>query len=152
MKNLKLLLASAAIISTFLNCTHKTISMDKMPSTQIIFGNGGGFAGLIKEYALLEDGRVVEKSKDGTAYTRLAKISLEKAEQCFSNAATLNLQNVKFNEPGNMYYFVGVKSAGQDENRIVWGNNNVQVPPGIESLYKILCSYLPKKKTNQPTD
>ena len=67
----------------------KKITMEKMPATQIIFGSGGGFTAQVKEYCLLENGKIVEKSKDGQEFDVLTTIDRDKATQCLNVLLTL---------------------------------------------------------------
>jgi hypothetical protein len=133
-------------LSLTVGCQKKTIPMDKMPDSQIIFGNGGGFTGEIKEYHLLNDGRIVNKGLNDTIYNVLSRIGKTKATACFEDCKKMKLNTMKFSEPGNRYYFIAVKEAGKPENRIVWGDNEQPVLDDIKSLYKNLMGHLPKQR------
>jgi hypothetical protein len=132
-------------LSLTFGCQKKTIPMDKMPDSQIIFGNGGGFTGEIKEYHLLNDGRIVYKGLSDTIYNVVSRIGKSKATACFEDCKKMKLNTMKFSEPGNRYYFIAVKEAGQPENRIVWGDNEQPVLDEIKKIYKTLMSHLPKQ-------
>lgn len=119
--------------------------MDQMPDTQIIFGNGGGFTGEIKEYHLLNDGRIVSKSLGDTIFKVLSRIGKSKATACFDDCKKMKLNTMKFSEPGNRYYFIAVKEAGKPENRIVWGDNEQPVLDEVKNFYKTLMGHLPKQ-------
>ena len=120
-----------------------------MPSNQIIFGSGGGFTGIVKEYCLLQDGRIVEKSKDGSVYNIITSIDRDIAKQAFSNCQFLGLNNLKFDDPGNIYQFLTIHTDSQTENRIVWGNINNQPPSEVTNLHKMLMSFIPKIKDDK---
>jgi hypothetical protein len=140
-------MASSIILLVLLlaGCSKK-IAMEKMPATQIIFGSGGGFTAQAKEYCLLENGKIVEKAKDGQEFDVLTTIDRDKATQCFSVSKTFKLDEMQFNEPGNMYYFVTIKSKSKAENKIVWGDKSKPVSSEVSTLYKMLMSFLPKKE------
>jgi hypothetical protein len=132
-------------LSLTFGCRKKTIPMDQMPDTQIIFGNGGGFTGEIKEYHLLNDGRIVSKSLGDTIFKVLSRIGKSKATACFDDCKKMKLNTMKFSEPGNRYYFIAVKEAGKPENRIVWGDNEQPVLDEVKNFYKTLMGHLPKQ-------
>jgi hypothetical protein len=131
-------------LSLTIGCQKKIIPMDKMPDSQIIFGYGGGFTGEVKEYHLLNDGRIAHKGLSDTLYNVLSRIGKSKATACFEDCKKMKLNTMKFNEPGNRYYFIAVKEIGKPENRIVWGDNDQPVLAEIKNLYKSLIEYLPK--------
>jgi hypothetical protein len=133
-------------ISLFLavSCSQKPITMDKMPTNQIVFGSGGGISGAVSEYALLEDGRLLEKDRNADTYKRVADIGRDKAQQYFNNVKTFDLYTLKFNEPGNIYHFITVKSKGREANKIVFGSNDVPAPESVKAFYQLLKNLLPK--------
>lgn len=120
--------------------------MEKLPAPQIAFGSGGGFTNLTTEYYLLEDGKIVQKSKDTQAYNILTRVDQNQATQVFAGAKLLGLDNLQFNEPGNLYYFIAIRNNEQSENRIVWGSNDALIPTEVKNFYKMLLNLLPKTK------
>ncbi len=135
-------------LSLTFGCRKNTIPMDKIPESRIIFGNGGGFTGEVKEYHLLNDGRIVNKGLKDTIYNVLSRIGKSKATACFEDCTKMKLNTMKFSEPGNRYYFIAVKEVGKPENRIVWGDNDLPVLEGVKTFYQTLMSHLPKDKTD----
>ncbi len=134
---------------TFVSCNKKFL-MEKLNEPHIAFGSGGGFTNLVKQYHLLEDGKIIAqtKLKDSTQYTIVAEIGKRKAKECFTAANNLNLDSLKFSEPGNLYYFISVKGKeALAENRIVWGSKDKPVPPEVQDFYKTLLAFLIKPKT-----
>lgn len=123
----------------------KKILPEKMPETQIIFGSGGGFTNQVKEYCLLENGKIVAKSADGTYFDILTHIGKTEAKQCFNKCQSLHLDEMQFNEPGNLYYFLTIRTKSKPENRIVWGDRSKPVSADVAQLHKTLMSYLPKR-------
>ena len=120
--------------------------MSEMPNTQIVFGSGGGFTGIVKEYCLLDDGRIVTKEAKDTTFNIVARIGKAKATACFEDSKKMKLSTMKFSEPGNLYQFIAVKEPGLPENRIVWGDKDQPVLENIKTFYKTLIGYLPKEK------
>ena len=124
--------------------------MEKINEPHIAFGNGGGFTNRVKQYRLLEDGKIVEeiKMKDSIQYTLVAEIGKRKAKQCFTAINKLNLDSLKFSEPGNLYYFISVKAKDSlANNRIVWGSKDKPVAPAVQDFYKTLLDFLIKPKS-----
>ena len=138
------ILSILLILASF-GCAQK-MTMEKISTPQIAFGSGGGFTNLLTEYYLLEDGKIVQKSKEGQGYTILTRIDRDKTTQCFAGSKIVNLDNLKFNEPGNMYYFITIRNDEKSENRIVWGSTDKPVPNEVKSFYKMLLNFLPKPK------
>ena len=145
MKTSKIASSIMILILLLAGCSKK-ITMEKMPATQIIFSSGGGFTAQVKEYCLLENGKIVEKSKDGQEFDVLTTIDRDKATQCFNVSKTFKLDEMQFNEPGNMYYFITIRSKSKTENKIVWGNKSKPVSSEVAALHKMLMSFLPKKE------
>ena len=144
-KLLPLSILSILMILTSFGCAQK-MTMEKISTPQIVFGSGGGFTNLLTEYYLLEDGKIVQKSKEGEGYNILTRIDKDKATQCFAGSKILKLDTLAFNEPGNMYYFITIRNDTKSENRIVWGSTDKPVPNEVKGFYKMLLNFLPKPK------
>ncbi len=119
--------------------------MDKMPPNQIVFGTGGGFAGMEKEYIMLQDGRILSRDTSAVLLKIVARISKTKAKECFDKCASLNVAKHQFNHPDNVYSFLLVKDGKNPENRIVWSEKGAKVAPNIAEFYEGLMAFLPKK-------
>ena len=84
--------------------------MDQKPDLQakkqIVIGTGGGFSGAIKEYILLENGYLYQRElpKDTTFQIRVLYRST--AKKYFTKLTQLGLKRRKFDNPGNVYYYV----------------------------------------------
>jgi hypothetical protein len=127
-------------------CSRK-IATDKLPATQIVFGQGGGFTGAIQEYALLQDGRIVEIRKDSATQHIVEKMSKKKTAGFYAQVDSMRLHTWLYNRPGNIYHYVILKREGKKDNKIVWdgSGNDVHAPKNIEEYYKRLMAELPKK-------
>lgn len=124
--------------------------MEKLNEPHIAFGSGGGFTNMVKQYRLLQDGKIISetKLKDSTQYTIVADIGKRKAKDCFTAVNNLKLDSLKFSEPGNLYYFISVQTKDSlADNRIVWGSKDKPVPPEVQDFYKTLLAFLIKPKT-----
>jgi hypothetical protein len=133
-------------LTSLFSCHKKNIAVEKMPTKQILFGSGGGFTGVVSEYALLENGSVLELSNDKKSYNVVNRIGRQKAGDCVATIKKLGLETLKFDEPGNLYYYIVVKTDKAVENRITWGSKENPVDNNIKDLYQTLISFLPKGK------
>lgn len=96
---------------------------------EISFGSGGGFTGAIKTYKLTADCKLYEGKAE------LKKIKAKKTLELFNQAA--ELKDIKFNEPGNIYSFIEIKTK-ENTNKIVWGFGSKQVDARAIELYRKL--------------
>lgn len=141
----------------FLSCT-RTIATDKLPATQIVFGHGGGFTGMVHEYALLENGYIIRVEKDSAEQRIVKKIGKKKAAAHFAAVDSMRLHTWLYDVPGNIYHFIILKREGKKDNKIVWdgGGKDDNAPHNIEEYYKKLSAELPEKnkknKKNKDTD
>ena len=141
---------SPIIILLFLglfSCTKK-IATDKIPATQIVFGHGGGFTGMVHEYALLENGYIVKIQKDSATQRIVKKIGKKKAATYFADVDSMRLHTWLYDVPGNIYHYIILKREGKKDNKIVWdgSGNDKHAPQNIEDYYKKLSAELPEKK------
>jgi uncharacterized protein YdbL (DUF1318 family) len=129
------------------SCTRE-IATDKMPATQIAFGHGGGFTGLVHEYALLKNGYIVKIQKDSATQRIVKKIGKKKAATYFAAVDSMRLHTWLYNVPGNIYHYVILKQEGKKDNKIVWdgSGNDSHAPKNIEDFHMKLSAELPKKK------
>lgn len=138
------LLLSLLLLSN--SACNKKIAPETLPADQIIFGNGGGFAGIEKTFVLLNDGQIFEKSLDGKVYERRACIGKKTAAKLFAECDSLKLSQRVFSEPDNLYQFMTIKTAGKVENRLSWGSPTKPVPDDIAAFFNKLNGHLPKAK------
>lgn len=103
----------------------------------IKWGSYGGFTGQRLEYSLSKDGNVelYDSMKDQTA--PFAKWSQEATNQIFKDVDALEIQNMQFNQPGNMSYFLGV-TLEEDRVDVIWGAAEKDPPAEVEAMYKRL--------------
>ena len=128
----------------FLGSCHQKIAAEMMPTTQIVFGSGGGYAGSEKEFVLLEDGKIMEKQVGGKIYKSVARIGKTTSLQHYAQCDSLQIQKMAFQQPGNIYYYMIVKRNGQ-ENKVVWGNKDKPINDEVAQFYQQLADHLPKK-------
>ena len=105
---------------------------------QLIFGKGGGVTGQAIVYYLLENGMVFRSQ--GIAENpieKYGKIPIADARSILDNYNTLNLRDIDFVHPGNIYHFIEWKK-GTDSHKITWGDNSFEVDENAQLLYGIL--------------
>jgi hypothetical protein len=117
---------------------------DKYKKCQIIFGSGGGFANLVNEYYLLENGKLYQKHKTDTVFVELGRQKLDSVKLIFSKTKVLFDTNEDFHEPGNMYYFIKFKKDSTIKE-VVWGSSDKKPKPEVKELYKELMNLVDLK-------
>ena len=125
-------------IALFLqNCKSTTYTPDDYPEGQIIFGSGGGFAGLYNHYYVFENGQIFKNSSDDANYQKVKSVKKSQVKQLFNNYETLGLSQISLDDPGNMTYYIHFKK-GEINKKFTWGGNHEEIPGGIETIYQIL--------------
>ncbi|NND31550.1 MAG: hypothetical protein HKN76_03095 [Saprospiraceae bacterium] len=143
-KNPALFIALLVMISCKTTLKHTPLNY---PGVQMVTGSGGGMTGQVISYHLFENGTVfkstgvVEKS-----YEHLGKISAVATAQIFANYRTLDMENINFKHPGNLYYFVERKQ-GDDSDKIIWGDSDYTVPKNAALFYSVLDHQLTQIKS-----
>ena len=122
---------------------NKKLAADKMPTTRLEFGHGGGFTGAVTTYFLLENGKIYEETADKTAYTRINSIGKDEAKALFADCEKLN--TLRTDAPGNLYYFVTIKKGEAIPKRWIFGDPATATPQELENFYKRLAGYAPRK-------
>ncbi len=144
--------ASPLILILFLGlfgCT-RTIATNELPAMQIVFGHGGGFTGMVHEYALLQNGYIVKIQKDSATQHIVKKIGKKKAAAYYAEVDSMRLHTWLYDVPGNIYHYIILKREGKKDNKIVWegSGNDPHAPKNIEEYFKRLSSELPNMNKN----
>ena len=87
-------------------CKTAQISPEKYEKSKIYFGRGGGFTGELKEYCLLENGDIYQINPSSREASLRNSISKSSAKTIFKNLENMELQKYKYDQPGNMYYWM----------------------------------------------
>jgi hypothetical protein len=128
-------------------CRVQRATPDTYTGRQLIFGNGGGFTGAESRYVLLDNGQLfsveTNKSTRKEKYTPLRQLSRTITRQLFSKADALQLEQLAFSHPGNMYYFIGLQE-NDTTHRATWGHPSHTIPGEAEILYHQLIASLPQ--------
>jgi hypothetical protein len=144
---LYLFLLSALLLIYTIGCRVQRDTPETYTGRQLIFGNGGGFTGATAAYILLDNGQLFSVHP-GTrthteTYTALKKVPRTITRQLFAKADDLQLDKAEFSYPGNIYYFIGLKTNNAT-HRITWGHPGHQAPTEAENLYHQLQASLPQ--------
>ena len=112
---------------------------DTYKKNQIIFGSGGGFAHIVREFRLLENGKAYFKKSTDSAFTELGKKNIDSVKVLFAKTKVLFEEVKDFHEPGNMYYFIKFKQDSTTKE-LVWGDSKENTPQKAKELYKELMN------------
>jgi hypothetical protein len=82
----------------------------------IQIGHGGGFSGQEMHYTIYTNGHV--KQED----TLKCRLKQEDTDQIFKNIKVLDLDNLNWNKPGNLYKFIEY-SINNKTHKVVWDTN-----------------------------
>ncbi|MFQ5445810.1 MAG: hypothetical protein ACE5FF_02655, partial [Saprospiraceae bacterium] len=104
MKKLSLLLFLPLLF--FAQCKVVKYTPEKLPAKQLIWGSGGGFAGIETSHILLENGQIFRRTGVEGNYEELVPLKKKEAEALFDKLASLQLYKQDIDKPGNLYYFL----------------------------------------------
>lgn len=136
-----LLLASLVAVS---GCNSTKFTTDNLPETQLYFGNGGGFSGLVNQYLLLENGQLFEKKGGAEHFSELKKARKKQATAIFSQLETISFSKLEIDQPGNTYRFVHLLAPSID-HKVTWGKPDYQVHAQVDNLYNDLMALVKKE-------
>lgn len=122
---------------SFCNCNKHAYSADKLPDEQLLFGEGGGFTGAVTTYMLLQNGQLFRVNSMQGDTTEIAKVEKKSAKMLLKEAKEMEFNKMNIQEPGNVYYFVGLRD-GKETYKATWGNPEYTIDPKIQSFYKRL--------------
>jgi len=131
------LFLSSIVILMFFSCKAQQYTLDSLPEKQLIFGSGGGITGEVNTYIMLENGQVFYSNSLVDEHKELKSITKKEALGAFEKTSALQLSEIDFNHPGNMYYFIE-EVNGEEKNRVTWGSTSHEVDEKCEALYKEL--------------
>lgn len=134
-KNVLTLIISYLMISLLtLSCSG---SKTPAPEEYTILGDGGGFSGIETLYTVWSNGRI-EKSG---AY--LGRLSKEELKQLKENKQTLQLDQIEYLKPGNIYHLLEF-SKGGTSRKLVWDPYDPEHPKALELYYNHLFHLIKK--------
>lgn len=110
---------------------------EKLPATQIHFGEGGGITGAITEYCLLKNGQLLHKKHFTKAFEAFEKIKKSKAKKLFKTCEKIEWEKMQIDNPGDKYYFIAYETAGL-KHKLTWGGAQEKPSMEIIQLYAAL--------------
>jgi len=126
-------------------CKHPKYTAETLPEDRLLFGNGGGFAGIETTYTLLENGQLFKTDSKAPALLEVTGTKKKAANALFETAESLGLLKLEFSHPGNIYQFIEFQDDGQ-KKRIVWGDTEHPVDTKIKDFYGQLMQLLSEQK------
>ncbi len=150
---------AALIIFTFTQCnSSKKIAapMYKPDSVQpfkydgrlINFGTGGGFAGRVQQWTLMDDGTMYP-GQEVNNIANGVKIDQTLTGQMFKLYDDYGFGDLELNDPGNLYFFITMIDNGES-HKLIWGEpKNKILAKYHHTLYQIAKSKTPIAKAPQ---
>ena len=134
------------VVFAFASCgSSGAFTPDAYESEYISIGNGGGFTGAVTQYYLLKDGSIHKLLTPGDSTEYLGKIEKEIAQQQFASFEKFKFSDLRIDDPGNLYYFL---YHNKNDNHIVWGGNNTEVPPSLKIFHTNLLKLIKELNKN----
>jgi len=120
--------------------------MDNYEGKVITFGTSGGFAGTTSENYFFENGQFMHHTSRPKNTISHKNIDQAIIDQAFSNFYALGFDKVDIDDPGNLSYYIKMK-AGNKEQTLLWGGNNIETPPLLKDYFKNLSQIAKKFQT-----
>lgn len=134
-KILKLIIVLFVFIIT--GCKSTSEMVYKSSNFEIEFGNSGGFTNMPMDYYITNDGAIFKKIDENFNYVKtISNKQLNDFKKLFKRK---DFRKLSINEPGNMTYFLKVKSK-KYENNIQWNEQSVADEANL--IYNQLISIL----------
>ena len=128
------LVFSILLFSALLGCKSPRYSFDELPDKQLVFGKGGGMAGMVDTYILLQNGQLFHHNSVTELTEELQPLSKKEASAYFMGIDELGLSEIDFYHPGNSYYFLEEVNENQ-RHRIVWGSKDHKLSKDCLEFY-----------------
>ncbi|MBK8955181.1 MAG: hypothetical protein IPM34_06445 [Saprospiraceae bacterium] len=102
-----------------------------------VVGDGGGFTGVETLYKIWDKGRI---EKDGQV---VARLSNNEMQQIADNRKTLQLDQLEWMKPGNIYHLLEFSNHGITK-KMVWDPYDPDHPKSLELYYNHLIHLIKK--------
>ena len=135
----KILPTAFLLVLLFAHCKVVKYTPAKLPVKQLIFGEGGGFAGSEISYILLTNGQLFKQTGTGKPLQELKSVHPKEAKNFFETVASLRLYKMDIDRPGNLYYFLRETNEATD-SQVTWGAGDYLPPKALVATYKDLMA------------
>lgn len=122
-----------------------TYKADNLPTKQLLFGNGGGVTGAVKEFILLDNGQIFTRTSFAGTPTKLGKISKKQAKAIYASYDQ-KLKSIELIKPGNQYKYIQMNIDSTQNYRQVWGKPGETPPEEVLDFYEQLTGLVKGKK------
>lgn len=133
------------VVLFYSSCKTTKYTPTDFPDAQITFGSGGGIAGLVTDYTLLENGQLFKRSSKDKRFVPLKGVKKDRVKQAFKNFTFLGLDKMEVDDPGNLYYFIEFKSKDGTAKKLTWGNGKTEMEKTLKLFYSQLSSLISEK-------
>ena len=121
------------------SCKPAHYSPKSYKSSQLIIGSSGGVTGNIQEFTLLDNGHLFMSKGLSGEVKELPKVGRSTTRDFFKTAHSLGIGSLQFNHPGNITYYLILKTA-TSKNTVKWGESAILPPAGIKEFHDRLLS------------
>ncbi len=97
-------------------------------------GKGGGFAGTVREYRLLDLGELFVKEANADTFQFVKKKNPRKAKRWFARLQTMDFAKMDYHKPGNVYQYISLK-MDSTTHRVTWSGGDPDMPAGVADFY-----------------
>jgi hypothetical protein len=114
----------------------KKFKAGSLPKEQIVFGTGGGMAGIERRFILLPNGQLFEQRGFETP-KELPGIDKKTAKALWQQAQTIGMPREGAAQLGNTYQFFEMP-AGEQPARAAWSPQQEDISPDLKQYYELL--------------
>lgn len=129
---------SLTLLLLAVSCHPSTDFPSDYKGKRIEFGQGGGFSGAVTQFVLLDDGRLFQRPWRDSSVVFVQQWKENLTSQLFLTYKSLNLQDLSYNEPGDLYYFIDFHPDLKSHHRIVWGKPGFHPEENLIIYYNLL--------------
>jgi hypothetical protein len=127
------------LLSLLAGCKSTRYTPKNYKGEQLVAGTSGGVTGMMKEYVLLDNGKLfLSKGIDGD-YREQMPMKRSQVRDIFDRADELNFPAHRFDHPGNLTYYLILKNPSRSY-LVKWGEPGVSPPDGFNEFYQYLMS------------
>ncbi|MFH0893861.1 MAG: hypothetical protein V2A54_05450 [Bacteroidota bacterium] len=139
-----IIILASIVQAGFVSCKCCKKNKTEKPARTIILGSGGGVTGKYVEHIINSDGTIMLDKLDKNPAKQIRTFDKSMMDKINAQFDALNFFTIKYNEPGNMNYYVKCK-AGNQENKVQWGKPTKGTPPAdvvkfYDTVYKFIVA------------